>query len=129
MFLFITNTDDKFSVSALFVVAGGSWAFSDSRGHYVHRQSSEDSGFSSCGSSASSIADDSEIAGYPVLSAYKSSLVSSNEKKVPAYRCSPNSGTVASVLAAGISSDFEESDEEVRRIQRSESVKMGAISL
>ncbi|KAK3920456.1 Zinc finger matrin-type protein 5 [Frankliniella fusca] len=94
-----------------------SFAF-DFRTYHLHRQFSEDSGFSSCGSSASSLADDLETCGRPFA---KSPALSNWSKSNSGWRnssqnCRLQSGTVASVLAAGVSdseeTDFCESDDE-----------------
>lgn len=84
----------------------------DFRSFHFYRQLSEDSGFSSCGSSASSVADDFDSHPCPPPSALKASYWSSHSsswKKVSSASCKPQFGTVASVLAAGVS-DSEETD-------------------
>lgn len=93
--------------------AGDSWATLDFRGHRFQRQFSEDSGFSSCGSSASSIADDSDsISGFSIstnkaLDWYNAALT---RNRIIRARYGSQSGTVAAVLAAAITSDSEETD-------------------
>lgn len=88
---------------------------------HLQRQFSEDSGFSSCSSSASSVADDFEAPPCHTRSVRKTSAWSTRtynwSSPSPSSGCSSQSGTVASVLAAGVSDSEEtdhcESDEEV----------------
>lgn len=72
------------------------------------RQFSEDSGFSSCGSSASSVADEFEATSH--LSVSKTTVWPERPTRWSTSPvCGTQSDTVASVLAAGVS-DSEETD-------------------
>ncbi|XP_034232683.1 uncharacterized protein LOC117640345 [Thrips palmi] len=78
-------------------------------GTFHFRQFSDDSGFSSCGSSASSVADEFETPGH-LLSVSKTPIFSERPSRwSSAQVCGAQSDTVASVLAAGVS-DSEETD-------------------
>lgn len=89
--------------------AGYPYHGSDDHVTFHFRQFSEDSGFSSCGSSASSVADELEAPGHygPLSRAPVWTERPARWSTSPV--CGPQSGTVASVLAAGVS-DSEETD-------------------
>lgn len=95
-------------VTLLVLSSSGSSCFETNDFHlHLQRQFSEDSGFSSCGSSASSVADDIDTVRGPVPKSFVYRSTTQRRLSAVSFR---QSSTVASVLAAGVS-DSEETDQ------------------